>query len=94
MNNVEAIEEFKKTNEILRGGDNGSYRIAKTIVRNDLAISALEKQIPQRVRDYSKNRLSWYSECPYCKKQLPYVNWYEKSNYCPDCGQKLNWEEN
>lgn len=56
-----------------------------------IAISALEKQIPKKPYDESKVRMTWYSECNCCKKQLPYVVWHDNMNYCPNCGQAIDW---
>lgn len=63
----------------------------------DMAISALEKQIPKKPTpiDYKKymdvvnNAISlrggfW---CPNCKKVV------RSGSYCNDCGQKLDWSE-
>ena len=48
----------------------------------ELAISALEKQIPKKpVRDRE------YTLCPNCKKVE--IDWLD--NYCHGCGQRLDW---
>jgi DNA-directed RNA polymerase subunit RPC12/RpoP len=57
----------------------------------DMAIDALLKQVPQKPYDESKIRMTWYSKCLTCSKELPYVVWHEKLNYCPNCGQRLDW---
>ena len=52
----------------------------------DLAIEALEKQIPKEVN--SKCDEDWeYYYCGNCN-----VNVDEDNNYCVDCGQKVNWD--
>ena len=48
-----------------------------------LAISALEKQIPKKPIRVSNNRTDG---CPKCKTE-----YYEKFKYCPECGIKLDW---
>lgn len=56
----------------------------------DVAINALEKQIPKQItRSISKeeeNRAYYY--CPICCEWLTRM-----TNYCPNCGQKLDWSE-
>ena len=48
----------------------------------ELAISALEKQIPKKpVRDRE------YTLCPNCKKVE--IDWLDK--YCHGCGQAIDW---
>jgi hypothetical protein len=43
------------------------------------SISALEKQKPNKVKEYGI--------CPKCNHDFG----MEKVNYCPNCGQKLDW---
>ena len=61
----------------------------------DMAISALEKQIPKEViaegdgyADGSMVYDSFY--CPSCNHHM---EWDEVEDYCPNCGQKIYWEE-
>lgn len=64
----------------------------------DIAIKALEKQIPKKVVE---NR--WiYTRCD-CGHEFSIhhgdgyysIPYKQKTNYCPNCGQKLDWcEEN
>lgn len=56
----------------------------------DMAIEALEKQVPKKVNNYEK-ACDIYGDCPTCGQ------WYsfEKGNpfnYCPECGQALDWK--
>ncbi len=58
----------------------------------DLAISALERQIPKKpILD--KNDF-WV--CPLCKGGYIYppnaLNYHQDMEYCNECGQKLDWE--
>lgn len=59
----------------------------------DLAIEALEKQIPKKPINVEKH----YYECPCCKRDLGisvddiFVYDEPKPQYCNDCGQALNW---
>ena len=61
----------------------------------DMAISALEKQIPKELiaegdgyADGSMVYDSFY--CPSCDHHM---EWDEVEDYCPKCGQKICWEE-
>ena len=62
----------------------------------DIAIKALEKQIPKRpvyeADGYADGELVYdYAECPECGHLFEYgINdWC--CNHCSDCGQKLDW---
>lgn len=96
MTNEEAIEELKKIypktckliNGIYRGGfdDHNS----KGGIALDIAIKALEKQIPIKISVLleHKNYFDW--ECPKC--HMTYGMCTTKTNYCPNCSQGLKWE--
>jgi len=51
----------------------------------EIAIEALEKQIPERLK---REKILHTHLCPECG--LPAVAWL---NYCPKCGQKIDWSE-
>ena len=56
----------------------------------DVAIQALEKQIPKKLI----NTCQYVSGCcPNCKKYIS--DWLEYNEFmcCPYCGQKLDWNE-
>ena len=66
----------------------------------DIAINALEKQIPKKpyiqqveIEDYDRDCM----ECPSCDSFLGYETdckeEHYQDNYCPNCGQKLDWSE-
>lgn len=61
----------------------------------DLAIKALEKQIPKKPINVEKH----YYECPRCKQDLGVSNddifVYEIPipMYCSECGQALDWSD-
>ena len=57
--------------------------IKKTEAALKLAISALEKQIPKKLKD--DGRLY----CPICGRDVL----LDRFNYCPDCGQALDWSD-
>ena len=54
----------------------------------DMAISALEKQIPKKVRITTSTK-----RCSVCGRQLSGIgNIHPERNYCQGCGQKICWE--
>lgn len=59
----------------------------------DLAVVALEKQMPKKVTAESgkwpdgRKRMSHY--CPSCLNEL-----YANQVFCDECGQRLDWREN
>ena len=56
----------------------------------EIAISALEKQIPKKLI----NTCQYVSGCcPNCKKYISDWLEYNKFMCCPYCGQKLDWSE-
>lgn len=65
---------------------------ALTTNAKELAIKALEKQIPKKpIRNYPLKNEAWSESamlCPTCNK---YVSVYS-DKYCCCCGQKLDWE--
>ena len=78
MTEIEAIEELHKIRP--RGGIIPQKR-AEAI---DVAIQALEKQIPKKPK--TDNRYVMHI-CPWCNDFVKVSH-----NYCQNCGQKLNWE--
>lgn len=63
----------------------------------DVAISALEKQIPQtpilQGDGYADGELVYdYAECPVCGCDFEEESSCWGCKFCPDCGQKLSWE--
>ena len=57
--------------------------IKKTEAALKLAISALEKQIPKKLKD------DGWLYCPICGRDVL----MDRFNYCPDCGQALDWSD-
>lgn len=53
----------------------------------DLAISALNNQLPKKVIVIS----SLETYCPCCDNEL--INNYYYFSYCEKCGQKIDWSE-
>ena len=52
----------------------------------ELAISALEKQIPKKPKDHPLSD----GKCPCCNAVFDY-DWKPKSKFCQNCGQALDW---
>ena len=53
----------------------------------DMAISALEKQIPKKVRITTSTK-----RCSVCGRQLSDIgNIHPERNYCQRCGQAIDW---
>ena len=75
MTEQEAIKSLKNIIEHLNLG-----RAEITAIK--LAVTTLEKQIPQRAKEYIENGISY--SCPVC-------SWTErgKLDYCANCGQRL-----
>lgn len=53
----------------------------------DMAIEALEKQIPLEPESGTDGGFDWYCKCGnyISDEKMPHIN------YCLKCGQKLNW---
>ena len=55
----------------------------------DMAISALEKQIPKKARITTSTK-----RCATCGRQLSGIgNIHPRRNYCQGCGQAIDWTE-
>lgn len=90
MTEKEAIKQIEKNIALIRDYDCTEY---------DMAIKALEKQIPKKPIEYEDK----YYACPVCGN--PVMHKWEKyptilNNkknglpYCLGCGQALDWGEN
>ena len=80
MNDIErAIEYLKEP-------------IGKSLIEHNeainLAISALEKQIPEKPKQYTDTFKMTYYFCPICE----YVRITGNQKRCDVCGQKIDWE--
>lgn len=81
MTAKEALEYFKRRKELTGLSD----RVQQA---EDLAIEALEKQIPEKPKKiYGKVNLKW-CECGNYLGELK-----NEQNYCKRCGQALDWSE-
>ena len=64
----------------------------------DVAIQALEKQIPKKPEyegdGYADGELVYdYAKCPICGHDFEYGINDWGCEYCSDCGQKLDWSD-
>ena len=84
MTNEEAI----KTIEVAIAEVEWNYPMDYAIAF-EIAISALEKQIPKKV-NLSLKATDWNTKChcPNCHSM------FSHGNYCSNCGQALDWSEN
>ena len=84
MSNEEAIEVLKAAKGYIKYGG-----IAEAA---DVAISALEKQIPKKP-EYSSDGYApdgaevWDAHCPNCEHEL------DIEDICPNCGQAIDWSD-
>lgn len=78
----EAIETIKSNYPT-----SGYYMLCEAL---DIAIEALEKQLPKKVdiMDYPLGDINF--RCPVCKSEYICEKEHEHF-YCPTCGQKLDW---
>ena len=56
----------------------------------EIAVEAMEKQIPRKPSGKGNNLMLHYMYCPQCGKQLTMYDW--KIPYCQKCGQAIDWE--
>ena len=84
MTYEEAIKELKEWREFAE--KRGSYYGEKAIPTYDLAIEALEKQIPKKPNDYYEDSVD--DECAVWGTIV-----FERDRYCPRCGQAIDWGE-
>ena len=74
------------------GFDCGNCDKCEVTIAYDMAIKALEKQIPKKTKqdeEYPLGRI-----CPVCYTYLSNVQFVPSNyHYCKNCGQALDWEE-
>ena len=93
MTNKEAIEQLRERLAIT------DYRqqIPEYYEAIELAVEALEKQIPKKpiYSDYDDNGfgdvIPYTAKCPVCGYEFDFGTWHE-NHHCI-CGQALDWEE-
>ena len=88
MTEDKAIELLEYIREI--GNGEVPYVGCAQNIAIEMAINALEKQMPKKLI----NTCQYVSGCcPNCKKYIS--DWLEYNEFmcCPYCGQKLDWDE-
>lgn len=83
MTEKQAIKQIEKNIALIRDCDCTEY---------EMAIEALEKQIPMKPQAVLSSSGKKVYECMNCGNELS-VNSFN-GEYCHWCGQKLDWEEN
>lgn len=94
----EALHELKIQSQVLESmilynkdfepkNNNTSLENKKNAI--DMAIAALEKQIPKKPFQDKDIYGTKYLLCRECSKILSFVGFVAR--YCPDCGQKIDW---
>ena len=88
-------EAIKELHEIRPRGGIIPQKRAEAI---DVAINALEKQIPKKPEyeadGYADGNLVYdYAKCPICGHDFEYGINDWGCEYCSDCGQKLDWSD-
>ena len=98
MKESEAIEKLKNMRLYMQIEDkNNDCKFTEDDYKaNDMAINALEKQIPKKLEyeadGYADGELVYdYAKCPICGHDFEYGINDWGCEYCPDCGQKLDW---
>lgn len=83
----------KEAIEILRGEHDYAQLLSYVNRALEMAIKALEKQIPKRAISIYKGNY----KCPTCENYIDitdddlYVYEIEPPKYCDECGQALDW---
>lgn len=100
MTPKEAIKRIQNHNEIHSKNENFAFYITEAL---NMAISALAKQIPKKVKTIphitilSEKPIIYTHHCPTCdalvkdRESWNYKN--EREEYCYRCGQALDWRD-
>ena len=99
MTESEAVEKLKNMRLFMQIEDeNNDCKFTEDDYKaNEIAIQALEKQIPKKPTyegdGYAPDGTFVWDEwlCPCCGKR--YEVDYDDYDYCPNCGQKLDWSD-
>lgn len=88
MKENEAIEKLKNMRLFMQIEDKSNdCKFTEDDYRaNEMAIKALEKQIPRKP-DFTEDKE--FALCPCCNGK----GLFDKQKYCDNCGQKLDWSE-
>lgn len=57
----------------------------------EIAVEAMEKQIPKKPNDVPDDLPLHKKHCPQCGRQLVVYDW--KRPFCMGCGQRIDWSE-
>ena len=100
MTESEAVEKLKNMRLFMQITDkNSEHKFAEDDYNaNEIAIQALEKQIPKKPEyeadGYANGELVYdYAKCPICGHDFEYGINDWGCEYCFDCGQKLDWSD-
>lgn len=101
MTEREAIEIIKPIEQSARATSCGGFEQRPIVTALQMAIKALEKQIPKKpkVNHYEEEGEKPYTKicCPNdCRIQLSPVTEKQLAHehvYCPKCGQRIDWLE-
>lgn len=93
MTYEEVIEQLQDEKEEIEGSGFGNCSVESF----DIAIEALEKQIPKKpIRNTGNINKHWIEDAAICPDCHEYVGNYVLmggENFCPNCGQAILWEE-
>ena len=88
MTNQEAIDELQYAINLIKQ-DGEDWIDERDIPILEMAIHALEKQIPTKVRITTSTK-----RCSVCGRQLSGIgNIHPERNYCQGCGQAIDWRK-
>lgn len=104
MTENEAIEKLKNMRLFMQIEDKiNDFKFTEDDYKaNEMAIQALEKQIPKKPETVKADFLNCTCRCPVCNSRniVGYDTEYSEYDandvfsYCSDCGQKLDWSDN
>lgn len=84
MTEIEAIRELEwAKNRLMQCSHMDNNRMNGF----NMAIMALEKQIPRKVKELNNRKDLYVASCTSCGYLV-----YRNQKYCDGCGQKLDWE--
>lgn len=97
IENLKDINTVARTRQMCRSID-GELEDGETQVYKDrfqavnMAIEAVKRQIPTKVRGISVTHEGYVGNCPLCGNFITYL---ENKRFCnkDDCGQALKWED-
>lgn len=81
MTNQEAINVLEKYAKLPKS--------ETVIAAYQMALSALEKQIPKKVNISLKGTTGWNTKC-HCPNCHSFIS---NGKYCSECGQALDWSD-